>query len=70
MKNILLLTDFSDNSINALHYALKLFSGASNNFFVLYVEAANTFLTDDLMAAGNKSIYDSLVKKPKNITID
>lgn len=66
MKNILLLTDFSDNSINALHYALKLFSGASNNFFVLYVEAANTFLTDDLMAAGNKSIYDSLVKKPKN----
>ncbi|MCB0399830.1 MAG: universal stress protein [Winogradskyella sp.] len=66
MRNILLLTDFSDNSINALYYALKLFSGSSNNFFVLHVEVANTFLTDDLMAAGNKSIYDSLVKKPKN----
>lgn len=66
MRNILLLTDFSDNSINALHYALKLFSGASTNFFVLHVEVTNTFLTDDLMAAGNKSIYDSLVKKPKN----
>lgn len=66
MKNILLLTDFSDNSLNALHYALKLFSGSNVNFFVLYVEPSNTFLTDDLMAAGNKSIYDSLVKKPKN----
>lgn len=66
MRNILLLTDFSDNSINALHYALKLFSGASTNFFVLHVEVTNTFLTDDLMVSGNKSIYDSLVKKPKN----
>ncbi len=66
MRNILLLTDFSDNSINALHYALKLFSGSSNIFFVLHVEVANTFLTDDLIADGNKSIYDSLVEKPKN----
>ncbi len=66
MRNILLLTDFSDNSINALHYALKLFRGTTCNFIVLHVEVANTFLTDDLMAAGNKSIYDSLVKKPKN----
>ncbi|WP_426431117.1 universal stress protein [Winogradskyella sp. HB-48] len=66
MKNILLLTDFSENSINALQYALKLFRGTSNNFFVLHVEVANTFLTDDLMVSGNKSIYDSLIKKSKN----
>lgn len=66
MKNILLLTDFSDNSINAIHYALKLFSGDSCNFFVLHVETANAYLSDDLMAAGNQSIYDSLVKKPKD----
>jgi nucleotide-binding universal stress UspA family protein len=66
MRNILLLTDFSDNSVNALRYALKLFSGTTCNFIVLHVEVANTFLTDDLMASGNKSIYDSLVKKPKS----
>jgi nucleotide-binding universal stress UspA family protein len=66
MKNILLLTEFSDNSINAIHYALKLFSGDSCNFFVLHVETANAYLSDDLMAAGNQSIYDSLVKKPKD----
>ncbi|APY07789.1 universal stress protein [Winogradskyella sp. J14-2] len=66
MKNILLLTDFSKNSINALHFALKLFSGTNCNFIVLHVEVANSFLTDDLMTTGNKSIYDSLVKTPKN----
>ena len=66
MRNILLLTDFSDNSINAIHYALKLFSRSKVNFFVLHVESTNTFLTDDLMAAGSKSIYDTLVKKPKS----
>jgi nucleotide-binding universal stress UspA family protein len=66
MKNILLLTDFSENSINAIHYALRLFSGRSHNFFVLHVKVSNTYLSDDLVAMGNKSIYDSLVKKPKS----
>lgn len=65
MKNILLLTDFSDNSINAINYALKLFTGNSCNFYVLHVELSNTYLSDDLMAGGTKSIYDSLVKKSK-----
>lgn len=65
MKNILLLTDFSDNSINAIDYALKLFSGHNCNFYVLHVELSNTYLSDDLMAGGNQSIYDSLVKKSK-----
>jgi nucleotide-binding universal stress UspA family protein len=65
MKHILLLTDFSDNSINAIDYALKLFSGYNCNFYVLHVELSNTYLSDDLMAGGNQSIYDSLVKKSK-----
>ncbi|WP_439152312.1 universal stress protein [Winogradskyella sp.] len=65
MKNILLLTDFSDNSINAINYALKLFSGSICNFYLFHVELSNTYLSDDLMAGGTKSIYDSLVKKSK-----
>lgn len=65
MKNILLLTDFSSNSIDAINYALKLFSGNQCNFFVLHVELSNTYISDDLMATGNQSIYSALVKKPK-----
>jgi nucleotide-binding universal stress UspA family protein len=37
MKNILVPTDFSENSINALKYARELYSDISCNFYVLYV---------------------------------
>lgn len=66
MKHILLLTDFSNSSVNAIHYALNLFSGQSCKFYVLHVEALNAYLSDDLMAGGNASIYDTLLKKPKS----
>ncbi|MCT4628897.1 universal stress protein [Winogradskyella sp.] len=65
MNNILLLTDFSDSSINAIHYALNLFKDNTCDFFVLNVESSITYLGDDLMTVGNKSIYESLIKKPK-----
>lgn len=66
MKNILLLTDFSENSINAMRYALQLFEGYVCNFAVLHVEISTSYISDDLMLAGNQSIYDSLVKKSKH----
>lgn len=37
MKNILVPTDFSENSVNALKYAQVLFSSWECNFYVLYV---------------------------------
>ena len=37
MKNILVPTDFSENSIRALHYAQVLFSAMECNFYLLYV---------------------------------
>jgi nucleotide-binding universal stress UspA family protein len=66
MKNILLLTDFSKNSINAIHYALQLFQHEVCNFYVLHVEVGDMYISDDLIMAGNDSIYDSLVKKSKH----
>ena len=66
MKNILLLTDFSENSINAMRYALQLFEDYTCNFTVLHVEISTSYISDDLMLAGNQSIYDSLVKKSKH----
>ncbi|CAM1359892.1 Nucleotide-binding universal stress protein, UspA family [Tenacibaculum sediminilitoris] len=37
MKNILFLTDFSENSWNALKYGLDFFAETSCNFYILYV---------------------------------
>ncbi len=66
MKNILLLTDFSKNSINAMRYALQLFKDDVCNFYVLHVEISTSYMSDDLMLTGNQSIYDALVKKSKH----
>ena len=37
MKNILILTDFSDNALNALKYAQQLFTTTRCNFYLLHV---------------------------------
>lgn len=37
MKQILILTDFSENSKNAMHYALKLFQDTTCHFNILYI---------------------------------
>lgn len=61
MKNILLPTDFSDTSKNAIHYALQLFEDESCNFYVLYVQDATAYTTDDLMSNSSSSLYDSVI---------
>ena len=65
MKNILLPTDFSKNSINAIHYALNLFEGATCNFFLLNTQSPASYISDDLVFAGNQSLYDTIVKTSK-----
>lgn len=65
MNNILLLTDFSDNSINAINYALHLFKGSVCDFYILHVQSSMSYTTDDLILGGNSSIYDSIVRKSK-----
>jgi nucleotide-binding universal stress UspA family protein len=39
MKNILIPTDFSENSWNAIEYALRFFSKSSCNFYLLHVSS-------------------------------
>ncbi|WP_178988337.1 universal stress protein [Winogradskyella schleiferi] len=65
MKHILLLTDFSENSLNAIDYSMHLFKGDSCDFFVLHVKSSDSYTTDDLMAIGNESIYNTIVKDGK-----
>jgi nucleotide-binding universal stress UspA family protein len=63
MKNILLLTDFSKNSINAMRYALNLFENSICNFYILNVENSSVYASADIISAGNESIYNSVIKK-------
>ncbi|MCA0153623.1 universal stress protein [Winogradskyella vincentii] len=66
MKKILLLTDFSENSINAIEYALKLFNTEVCDFYVLNVQDSLSYTSDDLiLSKSNESIYESLISDNK-----
>jgi len=47
MKNILIPTDFSENSWNAIEYALHFFKKSSCNFFLLHVSSVSGLSADD-----------------------
>jgi len=66
MENILLLTDFSKNSLKAIDYALNLFKGNRCNFCILHVKSSISYTSDDIMVSGNESIYDLIVKDSKD----
>jgi nucleotide-binding universal stress UspA family protein len=71
MKNILILTDFSNNSWNSITYALSLFKGKSCNFYLLngennYVENLDQNYSNSLLAKNKKetkTAFDNLTKK-------
>lgn len=66
MKSILLPTDFSDNSINAIHYAVELFKNERCEFFFLNVQKASSFVSDDLMSMQpSTTIYQNLIDSSK-----
>lgn len=65
MKHILLLTDFSKNSKNAIYYALELLQDEPCEFYVLHVKSSTNFTSDDLVFASNQTIYQALIKKEK-----
>lgn len=66
MKSILLPTDFSNNSINAIHYALELFKEEQCEFYILNVQKASSFVSDDLMTMqSSTTIYQNLIESAK-----
>ncbi|GAA4883540.1 universal stress protein [Flaviramulus aquimarinus] len=66
MKNILLPTDFSKNSMNAINYAMELFKDESCLFYILNVQKASSFISDDMMAVGSSTtIYKTLIDAAK-----
>ncbi len=74
MKNILLPTDLSDNARNAINYSMELFKNELCTFYILNVQKASNYTTDDLMVApANTTIHQSVisdVKKKLNVLVE
>ncbi|MFD2518937.1 universal stress protein [Salinimicrobium flavum] len=67
MKNILLPTDFSKCSTNAILYTLRLFKGTSCTFHLLSIYKAWNYTSGDLMqASADDSLYDILISENKS----
>lgn len=66
MKAILLPTDFSKNSLNAINYALELFKDEVCEFYILNVQKASSFISDDMMVVSSTAtIYNTLIDAAK-----
>lgn len=82
MKNILLPTDFSENSWNAIKYAIRFFEKTECNFYLLHVNRLDTLAVTDASLSLNETIVDqvytstskqklrSLVKQMTQLTTD
>ncbi len=66
MKNVLLPTDFSENSLNAIRYALRLFEESACNFYLLHViKSSDIGISDSpylVSAAQIKDVYTQTAK--------
>mgnify|MGYP001069383186 CR=1 FL=1 len=63
MKNILVPTDFSDNSWNALIYALELFKDIPCNFHLLHVTLLTNYVTGDSPIFPNNTMVEKTILK-------
>ena len=66
MKNILLPTDFSKNSKNAIKYALKFFEGEKCTFHILNSQKPSNYITADVLyGAPGTSVYEGILNDNK-----
>jgi nucleotide-binding universal stress UspA family protein len=56
MKTILLPTDFSDNSWNAIEYALNFYKDSTCNFYLLHVLRLTSAVTDDYLYSSAQNV--------------
>lgn len=66
MKRILLPTDFSENSLNAIDYAMAIFENQSCEFTFLNVQKPSEYISDDIYTASpDFSIYEAIANDNK-----
>ena len=64
MKNILLPTDFSENSWNAIKYAIRFFENLECNFYLLHVNRLDNMAVNDSSIILSTDVIDDLYTKP------
>lgn len=64
MKNILLPTDFSENSWNAIQYAIRFFENIECNFYVLHVNRLANLSANDMPLILDTDVIDKIYIKP------
>ena len=64
MKNILLPTDFSDNSWTAIKYAIRFFENIECNFYVLHVNRFDSLVVNDAALTLNHDVIEEIYTKP------
>jgi nucleotide-binding universal stress UspA family protein len=66
MKTILLPTDFSDNSWNAIEYALNFYKDSTCNFYLLHVLRLSSDVTNDYLYSSTQNVLvDTNVQQVK-----
>ncbi|GAB5399983.1 MAG: universal stress protein [Aureisphaera sp.] len=74
MKRVLLPTDFSDNSKNAIEYTLQFFEGQPCHFIFLNVQKPSEFIMDDFYSApATASVNETILsdnKKALQLLVD
>ncbi|MCH9660147.1 MAG: universal stress protein [Bacteroidetes bacterium] len=67
MKNILLLTDFSDNAYNALLYTTQLFKSSPCKFYLIHsFEGEMSLLTSRVDIGKSEQVYDQLFESAES----
>tara|TARA_R110000868_G_scaffold56488_6_gene174808 strand:- start:662 stop:1501 length:840 start_codon:yes stop_codon:yes gene_type:complete len=69
MKNILIPTDFSENSWNAIVYALHFFESTPCNFYLLHVNTINTLVGVETTYVPTQPVIDDAFVKPSKIQL-
>jgi len=64
MKNILLPTDFSENSWNAIKYAIKFFEKETCNFYLLHVNRLSNVIVNDSPYIATQDVLVDVYTKP------
>jgi len=70
MKNILIPTDFSENSCNAIEYALKFFENSQCNFYLLHVNTINTLVVSETTYMPTQEVIDEAFIKPAKVKLN
>ncbi|MCT4628902.1 universal stress protein [Winogradskyella sp.] len=69
MKNVLLPTDFSENSWNAIKYAIHFFNSKTCNFYILHVNSLNSFIPQNESLTVDSYYLENTYTKPAKLEL-